>query len=205
MDTLHEQEKNGRGKGVTVYGEHRIIDSTEASQQQHKQQILPHQQAEELTAMTKAPSRSSNLALDVISEAPENDQGREDEEMMSQVKKFAIPAFISVRLYLHYIDRFVLLQGSEARVDEDFFGSRTSLSGPLGNPGIGTLGLGQGDEEADLRGSRTSLGSGLKRWTTEENLSSYDGSREGKMDLLDGSVIHDSHSNSTGEYLICVG
>ena len=59
------------------------------------------------------------------------------------------------------------------------------------------------EEEVDLRGSRTSLGSGigLKRWTTEENLSSVDGgSREGKMDLLDGP-IHDSHSNSRGTSL----
>ena len=73
--------------------------------------------------------------------------------------------------------------------------------------GVGNGGLaGASDEEedgeegdCDFRGSRTSLGSaGLKRWTTEGNLSSYDGSREGKMDLLDGP-IHDSHSNSTGE------
>lgn len=83
-------------------------------------------------------------------------------------------------------------------MDEDYFGSRGSLAAFPGN-GIGREGF-EDDESNDLRGSRTSLGS-LKRWTTEENLSSYDGSREGKMDLLD-EPIHDSHSNSTGMLFI---
>ena len=50
------------------------------------------------------------------------------------------------------------------------------------------------DEELeDLSGSRNSL-SGLKRWTTEENLSSNGGSRSELMEI----PLHDSHSNSTG-------
>ena len=55
------------------------------------------------------------------------------------------------------------------------------------------------DAMNDFRGSKTSLGSGMKRWLTEENLSSDGGSREGKMDILDGP-LHGSHSNSTGTY-----
>lgn len=52
--------------------------------------------------------------------------------------------------------------------------------------------------ENDLGGSRTSLGSAsMKRWTTEGNLS-LEGSREDKMDMIDGPM-HNSHSNSTGE------
>ena len=48
----------------------------------------------------------------------------------------------------------------------------------------------------DLSGSRNSL-SGLKRWTTEENLSMNDprGSRSELMEM----PLHDSHSNSTGK------
>ena len=50
----------------------------------------------------------------------------------------------------------------------------------------------------NLAGSRNSLAS-MKRWTTEENLSSYEGSIAGsKTDLLEsGPMIHGSHSNST--------
>jgi len=100
-------------------------------------------------------------------------------------------------------------------MDEDYFGSRGSLT--VSGKAVGVTGGSQMDidvtasddeenEEAaassgGLAGSRTSLGSsnGLKRWTTEDNLSSLDGgSREGKADLLD-ETIHDSHSNSTGE------
>jgi hypothetical protein len=56
----------------------------------------------------------------------------------------------------------------------------------------------------NLGGSRSSLGSGsngLKRWITEDNLSSMDeGSREGNLDLLDGTVMNNSHSDSTGAF-----
>ncbi len=106
----------------------------------------------------------------------------------------------------------ISLLKQDGRTDEDYFGSRGSLTAstpctqtqhqlPL-NRSFGssrggsrvTLNMEEDeDDDADLAGSRTSLGSGgLKRWTTEENLSS-NGSREGKIDLLDGS-----HSNSTG-------
>ena len=51
----------------------------------------------------------------------------------------------------------------------------------------------------NLAGSRNSLSGSMKRWTTEENLSSYEGSIAGsKTDLLEsGPMIHGSHSNST--------
>ena len=88
-------------------------------------------------------------------------------------------------------------QGSGIRtLDDDYFGSRGSLSLAQANDCSGEDD--ENENNNNLAGSRTSLGSnGLKRWTTEENLSSMEGSREGKMDLLDGP-IHDSHSNSTG-------
>ena len=56
----------------------------------------------------------------------------------------------------------------------------------------------------DAAGSRNSLSSnlGMKRWCTEENLSSYENSIAGsKTDLLEEgqatAMIHGSHSNST--------
>ena len=47
-----------------------------------------------------------------------------------------------------------------------------------------------------MGGSRNSL-SGLKRWTTEENLAMND--RGSRTELMD-TPLHDSHSNSTGTY-----
>eukprot|EP00095_Tigriopus_kingsejongensis_P010320 maker-scaffold187_size272365-snap-gene-1.28 protein:Tk10320 transcript:maker-scaffold187_size272365-snap-gene-1.28-mRNA-1 annotation:"ubiquitin carboxyl-terminal hydrolase 38-like" len=115
-------------------------------------------------------SRSSNMALDVISELPEN--GHQDEEMLSQC--------------------------SDVRMDEDFLGSRGSLSVPTRDGS---------DEEADFRGSRTSLGSfSMKHWTTEENLStsSNAGSREGHLDILDGPLSN-YHSDSADSGIQSVG
>ena len=78
--------------------------------------------------------------------------------------------------------------------DEDFmFGSRNSLS--QAKPELDS------DEDDDICGSRNSL-SGLKRWTTEENLSFTDprGSRSELMEV----PLNDSHSNSTGELYFAI-
>ena len=84
--------------------------------------------------------------------------------------------------------------------DEDFavYGSRCSLlndrkpevtSDDEREPGVS-------DDDEDMVGSRNSL-SGLKRWTTEENLSMND-QRSGSHTELMETPLHDSHSNSTG-------
>ena len=77
--------------------------------------------------------------------------------------------------------------------DEDFavYGSRCSLSSPNEKPGTSEV-----SEDEDMGGSRNSL-SGLKRWTTEENLAMND--RGSRTELMD-TPLHDSHSNSTGTY-----
>ena len=73
------------------------------------------------------------------------------------------------------------------------FGSRNSLS--QAKPELDS------DEDDDICGSRNSL-SGLKRWTTEENLSFTDprGSRSELMEV----PLNDSHSNSTGELYFAI-
>jgi hypothetical protein len=68
------------------------------------------------------------------------------------------------------------------------FGSRTSLS-------KNKLDF---ESDEDIAGSRNSL-DGLKRWTTEENLSFGD-PRGSTTELMDDGQLHDSHSNSTGTY-----
>ena len=73
------------------------------------------------------------------------------------------------------------------------FGSRNSLS--QAKPDLDS------DEDDDICGSRNSL-SGLKRWTTEENLSFTDprGSRSELMEV----PLNDSHSNSTGKLYFAI-
>lgn len=72
--------------------------------------------------------------------------------------------------------------------DEDFvYGSRNSLLNKDDD---------QVSEDEDISGSRNSL-SGLKRWTTEENLSFQD-HRGSRSELME-TPLHDSHSNSTGK------
>ncbi len=217
LDTLHEQEKTGAGgKAAVTYGEHKVIESTQPlpsvttsapMESDDEAKNAPVSVVAPTVASAKV-SSASNLALDVISEAPENDDddraaaaaaADEDEEMMSQ----------------------------DGRMEEDHFGSRGSLTATPASglqqqqqqqqsQRVGAGGSGAGsrvalnlddDEDVDLAGSRTSLGSGgLKRWTTEENLSSsVSGSREGsKVDLLEGP-LHDSHSNSTDSGIQSVG
>ncbi len=69
------------------------------------------------------------------------------------------------------------------------FGSRGSLSTHHKNNNADS------EEESDIGGSRNSL-SGLKRWTTEENLV-FNGEQTRTSETMDGP-LHDSHSNSTG-------
>ena len=81
LDTIHEQEKAGKGKSATSYGEHKIIKGpSNANALPNNKETPMELGVEEEPAKVR---RSSNLALDVISEAPEN--GRIDEEEMSQV------------------------------------------------------------------------------------------------------------------------
>ena len=76
--------------------------------------------------------------------------------------------------------------------------------GEDGGGGLGQRGGLRGSAGCNLNnltGSRNSLSGSMKRWTTEENLSSYEGSIAGsKTDLLESTgqaMIHGSHSNST--------
>ncbi len=83
--------------------------------------------------------------------------------------------------------------------DEDFvYGSSGSL---LAKPGT----FEDEDpvsEDEDIGGSRNSL-SGLKRWTTEENLS-FNEMRGSRSELME-TPLHDSHSNSTDSGIQSVG
>ena len=86
--------------------------------------------------------------------------------------------------------------------DEDFavYGSRSSLI--INDEKRPTSGCSEGepevsDDDEDMVGSRNSL-SGLKRWTTEENLSMNDPRSGSQTELMD-TPLHDSHSNSTGK------
>ena len=89
-----------------------------------------------------------------------------------------------------------------SRNDGTAFGSRSSLSG---RGTVSKVDSDSDEEEVDMLGSRGSLSGGsLCRWTTEENLS-FGGSREDKMDLVDGGPLHDSHSNSTDSGIQSVG
>ena len=47
-------------------------------------------------------------------------------------------------------------------------------------------------------GSRNSLSGGMRRWTTEENLSMNELRSGSQTELMD-TPLHDSHSNSTGK------
>jgi hypothetical protein len=73
---------------------------------------------------------------------------------------------------------------------EEIFGSRSSLD--AGNEASDLE-----DDDDNILGSRRSL-NGLKRWTTEENLSSE--LRDGNAVEFSVAPIHDSHSNSTGNF-----
>ena len=78
--------------------------------------------------------------------------------------------------------------------DQDFvFGSRSSLQKRDSGDDDS-----DNDDDDDMHGSRNSL-SGLKRWTTEENLFIND-PRGSRSELME-TPLHDSHSNSTGKYL----
>ncbi len=94
LDTLHEQERNGAGgKAAVVYGEHKIIESSSngavASGEEDEVAVKPASLNVIGGGQSAKVSSASNLALDVISEAPENEEkrggGDEDEEMLSQV------------------------------------------------------------------------------------------------------------------------
>ena len=111
LDTLHEQEKTAAGaRAIGSYGEHKVIESSSAPTTSAESEdtrscassltfSAPAAVASAATTMSSVSSvsarisSSSNLALDVISEAPENsdEEGRaearneEDEEMLSQV------------------------------------------------------------------------------------------------------------------------
>lgn len=184
IDTLHEQEKSSMPGSRDLDDEtSRTISTTRKSNDEKKEAVVSgkpivicpletHSLDEE--DIPKMPTRSSNMALDVISEVPENNVDQ-DEEMLSQC--------------------------SDGRMDEDFFGSRGSLSAFHNRGDLSE------DDEVDLRGSRTSLGSlGMKRWTTEENLSSTsnNGSREDQLNILE-EPLNNSHSDSTDSGIQSVG
>eukprot|EP00094_Tigriopus_californicus_P007715 TCALIF_07430-PA protein Name:"Similar to USP35 Ubiquitin carboxyl-terminal hydrolase 35 (Homo sapiens)" AED:0.04 eAED:0.04 QI:47/1/0.90/1/1/1/11/0/1115 len=181
IDTLHEQEKSSIPCRQQPGDEPSKSISTTRSSDEKKETILgktivicPLGSTPEEEEIPKMTTRSSNMALDVISEVPETN-GDQDEEMLSQC--------------------------SDGRMDEDFFGSRGSLSAFHNRGDLSE------DEEVDLRGSRTSLGSlGMKRWTTEENLSSNsnNGSREDQLNILD-EPLNNSHSDSTDSGIQSVG
>ena len=73
---------------------------------------------------------------------------------------------------------------------EEVFGSRSSLDAENAASDL------EDDDDDTILVGRRSL-NGLKRWTTEENLSSE--LREGSVVEFTSAPIHDSHSNSTGE------
>ena len=200
LDSLHEQEKSQKGEDVCVYGEHQIIeasietadknenvgDETDDFAQTPTNEIpenvtdtttfLASGHLNTLTGTVKGIRASySNTALDSISEAP---------EMIDDV------------------DEDMISQGSAAAQGEDLlFGSRGSLSTET-NKILFEPDLSDDSEDEDGKmGSRNSLG--LMRWTTEDNLS-FGGSKE-QMDLMEGTTINDSHSNSTDSGIQSVG
>ena len=103
--------------------------------------------------------------------------------------EFVIYCVLKEKYFLFQIFQIFCFQEE----DEDFavYGSRCSLSSPNEKPGTSEV-----SEDEDMGGSRNSL-SGLKRWTTEENLSMNESGSQ--IELMD-TPLHDSHSNSTGTY-----
>merc|ERR1719412_2780475 len=84
------------------------------------------------------------------------------------------------------------------------FGSRGSLS--IGQKNLVEPDLSEDDSENEEGGGFLGSGGslGLMRWRTEENLS-FGGSKEDRMDLIEGGTMHDSHSNSTDSGIQSVG
>ena len=196
LDTLQEQEQSSARNvsGGSVFREHRVIEppnksgTSESSGtssedirnvsgggsvfREHKVIEPSPNKSGTLMEVTISNRSQTSESLDAISEAPETVP--EDPETVPDVD--------------------MISQGA----DEDFmFGSRNSLShsGSGGTKLIDNPELMDSDDE-ELSSSRNSL-NGLKRWTTEENLSFNDpsGSRSELMEV----PLNDSHSNSTGK------
>ena len=180
LDTLQEQEQSSARNvsGGSVFREHRVIEppanksgtTSESSSAGTSSEDIRNKSGT-IMEVTISNHRSSEC-LDAISEAPETIP--EDPETVPDVD--------------------MISQGA----DEDFmFGSRNSLShSASGNTKLleDNPELMDSDDE-ELGSSRSSL-NGMKRWTTEENLSFGDpnGSRSELMEV----PLNDSHSNSTG-------